>query len=747
MIRSIRQKGGDTMKKWTSMLSMSAVALSLFAGGVVADANSTTPVNEERQQIFVAITDEQVTKEKLISKLKSVLPEMFNSFSNSDFNMSTMSHHYADDLTTRYELSYTKMINNKMTSGSITFIGDALDIESISMYPNSSKDALFPGKITEQQAKTIATDFVKKVSGSSDFMIASEVPSYYSTRSITEPITYTYSFVKTEKNIPIQDQGIYVSILGDGNVQYYAQYSMQPKRQVFEDTANVLAKDAAVTKLKDEMKLTLQYAYDYMSYSATPKVSLVYVPATNFNGLHAKTGKWHNYLGETTQTQLKPISPIVNQPLQQAKSMTIEEAKERAKKLVESRSNGEKFTIDSAYEHEYNGTSVISISYSYRINNSSHSTSIEFNKNTGELTNFYDLSDSLLLADVPEDTTPRLAEDKVVEIALAYAKEFAPASVHEYSKPIHDISYNEEDKTHHVSFPRIKNGLVVNGDNISVSINNKGELKSYYRNYLQIEEWPELTTAIPLEKAQEKFHAALGAKLVYSTVQNEEGKYELLYVPTINNEQLYQMDAATGEFLTAYGALKKETITHKTAEKELNYLIQAGAIDVKNAKDFNADKAISQGEALKTIVKSIGYFYEGYSHYYGQNTSSTFELIPTDHPYYAVVESAYRMGMIRADDQLAIDQNVTKEQVAVWFIRALGLEQAAKQTDLFNVTFADAAEITPANVGYVALSSALDLQKLSQNNFHPKKDVSYADLAVSIIDLAYAIADKQNTNY
>ena len=25
--------------------------------------------------------------------------------------------------------------------------------------------------------------------------------------------------------------------------------------------------------------------------------------------------------------------------------------------------------------------------------------------------------------------------------------------------------------------------------------------------------------------------------------------------------------------------------------------------------------------------------------------------------------------------------------------------------------------------------------------------VSYADLAVSIIDLAYAIADKQNTNY
>lgn len=734
------------MKKWTSVLSMSAVALSLFTGAAVADANATTPNNEERQQIFVAITDEEVTKEKLVNKLKSVLPEMFSSFSNSDFQMSTMSHHYADDLTTRYDLSYSKMVNNKMQSGSITFSGDDLLIESISMYPNTTKDALFPGKITEQQAKTIATDFVKKVSGSSDFIIQSEIPSYYSTRIITEPITYTYSFVKTEKNIPIQDQGIYVSILGDGNVQYYSQYRMQPKRQMFEDTANVMAKDAAVAKLKEEMKLSLQYAYDYMSYSSTPKVSLVYAPATNFNGVHAKTGKWHNYMGETTQTQAKPLTPIVDKPLQQPKAITLDEAKEIAKKLVEARSNGEKFTIDSAYEHEYNGSSVISISYSYHMKNMTHGTSIEFDKKTGELTNYYDLTDSLPYIDAPEDTTPRLAEDKVVAIALDYAKQFAPASIHEYSKPIYEIQYNEEDKMHYVTFPRIKNGILVNGDNISVSINNKGELKSYYRSHLTIEEWPDKESVISLEEAQQKFDAALSAKLVYNAVYKEEGKYELLYVPTINDEQLFQMDAQTGEILNAYGTPKKETITHKTAEKELNYLIQAGAIEVKNAKDFNADKAISQGDALKTIVKSIGYFYEGYSYYRGQNATG-FDLVPVDHPYYSTVESAYRMGIIKAEDNLAIDQNVTKEQVAVWFVRALGLEQAAKKTDIYKLNVADAADITPAYTGYVALSQALNLQKLSQNNFQPKKEVTYADLAVSIIDLAYAIADKQNTGY
>lgn len=735
------------MKKWTSVLSMSAVAISLFTGANLVDANTAITKNEDRQQIFVAITDEEVTKEKLIQQLKLVLPEMFGSYSNSDFNMSTMSYHYSDDLTTRYELSFTKNIDKKTYSGSITFTEDNFQIESLMISPPITKDAMFPGKVTEQQAKTIATDFVKKIMGNNNFELTSEAPSYFTTRLITEPITYTYSYVKTEKGIPIQDQGLYVSVLGDGTIQSYSQYRAQPQRQAFEEATNVIAKDAAVAKMKSDLKLSLQYSYDYFSNSSKPSVSLVYAPTTIYTGIHAKTGKWHSYTGVSEKIQEPALVPIADKPLQQPKEITLDEAKAIAKKIVESRVNGEKFTIDSAYEHENNGTSTISISYSYHLKNITHSTSIELNKKTGELLNYYDLSDSLPYLDAPEDTTPQLKEDKVLQIALDYAKQFAPASINEYSKPIHEINYSKEEKLHYITFPRIKNGIIVSGDYISLSINNKGELKSYYRNRLTIEEWPDLASAISQEEAQKKFEQALDAKLAYNAVVNEDGKYELLYVPTINNQQAFVMSAQTGEFLNVYGMSEKPTITHKTAEKELNYLIQAGAIEVKNAKDFNADKAITQGEALKTIIKSISYFYEDYYYMSRYNSTDTLDLVPADSPYYGTVELAYRNGIVKDGDSLAIDQKVTKEQLAIWFVRALGLEQAAKHPGIYKLEVNDLQDITPANIGYVALSNAYHLQKLEQNNFKPKKEVTYADLAVSIIDLAYAIAEKQNTGY
>lgn len=99
------------MKKWTSALGMSIVSLGLLASPALAEA-SVNP-KEERVPIYVAMTDESVTKEQLIQILKTKLPEMFATYSNSDFQMTSMSYHYADDLTTRYELTFQKKLINK----------------------------------------------------------------------------------------------------------------------------------------------------------------------------------------------------------------------------------------------------------------------------------------------------------------------------------------------------------------------------------------------------------------------------------------------------------------------------------------------------------------------------------------------------------------------------------------------------------------------------------------------------------
>src|SRR5690606_4242748 len=374
------------MKKWTSALGMSIVSLGLLASPALAEA-SVNP-KEERVPIYVAMTDESVTKEQLIQILKTKLPEMFATYSNSDFQMTSMSYHYADDLTTRYELTFQKKVNKQTEGGSVSFRSDNLEIEHLYFNPANLKDALFPGKITEEQGRKIAEDFVKKVVSSSNYVLSTETPSYFS-GLITEPITYNYTFNSTEKNIPIQDQSIVVSVLGDGKIQYFTQMSPDQKRMSFEEATNIVSKEAALEKMKDQLNLTLQYSIDYLSNSSKPSVKLVYLPAPNVIGLHATSNKWATTTGKTDSLNSKAaLQPLAPKQLKESSPITIDDAKEIAKQLVESQGNTTKFTIDHAYEYQMNEQAVISVSYSYRYRNGSFGSSIEFNKNTGELISY-----------------------------------------------------------------------------------------------------------------------------------------------------------------------------------------------------------------------------------------------------------------------------------------------------------------------------------------------------------------------
>lgn len=732
------------MKKWTTALSMSIVTLGLLSIPTTVDASNIT--KEERIPIYVAMNEEQVTKEQLIQLLKSKLPEMFQTYANSDFQMTSMSFHYADDLTTRYELMFNKKVDKQFESGSVTFRGDNLEIEQFYFTPASTKEALFPGKVTEQQARKIAEDFIKKVSPFTSYVLESEVSSYFSSRLITEPITYTYSFTQTEKTIPILDQAIIISILGDGKVQYFTQMTLGQKRMVFEDATNLVSKEAAIEKMKEQLNLTLQYSIDYLPNSSKPIAKLVYLPEPNVIGLHATSNKWATSTGKLDALKgSTTIQPLATTQLKTPAPITIDDAKAIAKQLVERQSNTTKFTIESAYEHEMNDQQIISISYSYQYKNARHNSSIEFNKKTGELLSYSDYNSQYLEIEQQSGSiTPKLDKEKVMEAAEQYVKQLAPTIVHEYVKSHIEPTYDKESKVHYVSFPRIKNGLIVNGDNLMVTIDDEGQLKSFYRYPIMIEEWPNPEAAISAEKAKILFTDALSVKLVYSMLQDEKGKYELVYVPTVKGEQYYQIDAQKGEIFNQFAQTEKVKITHPTAEKELNYLIQAGAIDVADAKTFNADVAITQGQALNTILKSISYFYEDYYYYRQEQSSVFFEQISSDHPYYTVVENATRLGILNPnEDVLNIDQKVTNEQLAVWYIRTLGLEQAAKHPEIYQLTIKDAADVDQSKIGYVALSYALGLQG-EQSKFLPKKEVTYAQLSKSIIELAYVIAEKRS---
>src|SRR5690606_6206422 len=218
-----------------------------------------------------------------------------------------------------------------------------------------------------------------------------------------------FNFTSTEKNIPIQDQSIVVNVLGDGKIQYFTQMIPEQKRMAFEEAKNIVSKEAALEKMRNQLDLTLQYSIDYSLTSSKPAVKLVYLPAPNVIGLHAASNKWATTAGKVESLNSNvAIQPLAPSQLKAPSPITMDDAKEIARRLVENQGNTTKFTIDHAYEHEMNDQAVISVSYSYRYQNGSFGSSIEFNKNTGELISYSDFYSPIPLEEgETENTVPR----------------------------------------------------------------------------------------------------------------------------------------------------------------------------------------------------------------------------------------------------------------------------------------------------------------------------------------------------
>src|SRR5690606_36642839 len=99
--------------------------------------------------------------------------------------------------------------------------------------------------------------------------------------------------------------------------------------------------------------------------------------------------------------------------------------------------------------------------------------------------------------------------------------------------------------TYNFSFPRIVNGIVVMGDQISVSIATDGSLNGLSVYYQEIDNWPSIDEAISKEQAKSIFDEALNLKLTYiNQAKNEDDRhYYLVYRPVFNENPYSYLDA------------------------------------------------------------------------------------------------------------------------------------------------------------------------------------------------------------
>ncbi|WP_168193898.1 YcdB/YcdC domain-containing protein [Lysinibacillus sp. SGAir0095] len=717
----------------------------------VGNAETLEQPSAKNLQIQVASTDNNVSKNQVIKKFKELFPKKFDSLSTSDFHLSS-GHYYPEDETVRYDLSFSKLIQGKELFGNATFIGDNLELESFHFEPTDKKEALFPAKITKEEAQDLAQNFVKKFSNGKQYQLDknnSEYYYYYSNQVLTEPIHYYFSFINTENKIEIADQRIDVVVLGNGDIVQYYQYSPSNGKNTFEKAEKLVSEKDVLSKFKENLNLQLQYQVNYDYRTDKNNVQLVYAPVTQYSGINALTGQWLTNNGFAENLPQNPkVEKLVQQPLKpRQEAITVEDAKEIAKKLLTIDSDKIKLRLDSIEERiTRDGKEIISISYSYEYRNGGYGTSIELDKQTGEIIHYFSVKNDVLseIGEKPNNDK-KLTSSEALSQAISYLKEWVPSSLHEYIKPIAEPYIDEEYGVYNFSFPRIINNIVVAGNDISIGIDSDGSLNNLYVNELEVEEWPTTEDILSKEKVEKIFDEALSLKLQYvkENHQDETKHYSLVYSPIFNDKSSTSLDAKSGEWTSPFGVKEYPIVTHDTAGEELNYLIQNNILEVEDSK-FNAEKSVTRGEALKVLIRSISSFYGG-EYPQDEEAHQTFEDISPDNQYYQVVERAVSLGILDAEKkEFKSSDHITREELALWYIKALGLDQAAKHSGIYQLKgIKDAKDV--AYPGYVALADALEILPSEKGLFYPKKSVTYAELAVSTIQLAHNIYESGNS--
>ncbi|KOP72178.1 hypothetical protein AMS59_18240 [Lysinibacillus sp. FJAT-14745] len=735
-------------KKLGIILTSTAFSVGVLSPMAQASANVKEP--QERVAIQVSSTETKVTKSMLIKQLNTLFPDKFNFVTEKDFSMGE-AHYFNDDKTIRYNLSFHKTINGKDVYGDFTFKGENLELENFHYQPANIADALYPVKYSESEAKKIAQDFLKKLPDTANYKLRED--NIYSdfgfsfSRPLSEPITYSFAYSPTHNGVPFSNQQINIEVLANGEVTGMYRNTESTSKATFDNLEQKKNESDILTQVRENLSVDLRYMVDYNFQTGEASAKLVYMPPTNFNGVHAINGQWQTMNGFTSQVpKAKGVEKLASQPLApRKKDITLAEVEELAKSFLKVDSDKVKLQIDSVNERENeNGETIYEVNYMYDFGDHGSGTSFEVNKATGEITKYWDMRRDFMETG---DKVEPISKDAALAKAIDYLKEWAPSYIHNYSKPIEDTVYDKYSKQYYFSFPRVVNGIAVVGDDISVSINADGKLGSLGINNRKIDNWPSVNKAIPADKAKATFNEGIKLGLQYAKQDGEDNhQYDLVYSPVYNGILFNSIDATTGEWLHKIDDSKeKPAISHPTAGGELTYLLRQNILEVKDPANFNADAGVTKGEALKILVKSLSYGYYDFGGPYGRgNDTQSFENIDKKHPLYGIVEQAVRMGILQPADQFAVDTTLTRQELAEWLVRVLKLENAAKHSDIYKLNFADASSIDPAYAGFAALASAMGLIDGQQNKFNATEKVTYADLAISTVRLAKA-AYEQNS--
>ena len=675
-------------------------------------------------------------------------------------------YNYYDDLKS---MNYTVVINANT--------GKVIQVQNYEYLNNGEQTAIF--KVSEEEAKTIADSFLKKVNPkeySSLKLMNNPYRGYYEIGAYQT--NYEFRYIRMVNGIEFESNAITVSV--NGSTGKVSGYSYNWDEDINLPTIEaIITKEKAEELLKQGTGLTLRYISHRNKYNYNEKVNeikLIYTPEfPNGPFIDALDGKpLNNYNSRMEQLSVKDIS--VDQ-----KDKIYKSAKnsQPADKEID---NNRASQVIKEYLKEFLGSEyeIESLRYTEGTNdwmaNGRKSWTAQFYKKNSDGIRDFRSNGQIAIDALTEEIVglysshnyeeetgnlePKITWDQAYEKAIEYIAKYCPQRIKEISteqKHLKNSYYiNGKDmgeRYYNFNFSRIVNGIPYQDNQIMINFDAAtGSMMEYRYIWDDTVKFPNPQEVISKTEIEKIYYNQMDTNLTYNLFNKSkdeatpEMEAKLVYIMKPIEYTLYMpygyIDAITGRFvdysgdeLKGYENSFKKQIQGHWAEKELSILAYHGIIDTK---EFSLEKEMTRMDAVKMLVNAKGYRPNMIKDMEALNFSNVIK----DSDEYRYLQLAVRYGVVKnLDGEFSGADNITREQMTEMITNLLGYNKLAKAKNIFAVSFTDAGEISENMYGAIAIGTGLDIFTSDEGKFRPKDKVKFVEFAVAIYKALNSIRD------
>lgn len=633
--------------------------------------------------------------------------------------------------------------------------------------------------ITKEEAQKKAEEFANKIVPgmlAQTKLMENQDEHYRDMYGGSYPVFYYFNYQRIHEGIKYDANYINVGIDGaTGEIRNFG-YRWDKTLSNLPKKDGIKTLEEATKIYRNNMGMELIYfpIRDPFKYEPVPKtVKLAYRATYKFADMvDAKTGKMIGWNGKEQDQQMKFASLTEKQiddiykkakpVVKRAKELTKEEAEKVALAVLKAefgdqvKVNSTNYVEGDGY-WESAGRKAWNIEFTVETKDSkAASEKMAMMPNNGRI--MIDALTEEVLAfhnwqyyDMPygQPFEPALTWEEAFAKAVEMIEKYHPGKIKSVRTDQANVIYQEmvdgkliPPMEYYFNFPRVVNGATYEENQISISFNNRtGKVQNFNARWQEDLKFPSIGNVISAEAAKDAIFKVNELELAYfrfntnNDYQNPVFDTKLVYriAPKKAPFNPYMMiDAANGNMMDYNGKTIPidavndfdSLIKGHWVERSAKLLAQQGIID-KNT--FKPNESISKLEAVKMLVKARGMDY-----YYPVKEAADklkFSDVSEDSDDYRFIHMAMRYGIIenkegKFDGAAAVD----REQLAVMLVKMLKYDALAKTKDIFNISFKDQADISPENIGYVAICKGLGLLG-ADTNFRPKDTATMAEAA------------------